>query len=167
MYLLLELRSKSLDQSLVELDLAERAALLASAPRQDALAVEEVAQVARQTDDRLAWLESFDAERTFNLRCESLTVESCFVELQNAHLLTLIDRFLPFPSLKHLAIESLFRLALRLKSCDSLLFNLLLFLLLLFGLCLLELLHCCSLLLGKFAQLCSFFFALFTALGLI
>ena len=79
MHLLLELRSKSSDQRLVELDLAERATLLASAPRQDTLAVEVVAQVAGQADDRLARLERFDAERAFSLRCEYLAIENRFI----------------------------------------------------------------------------------------
>ena len=79
MHLLLELRSKSSDQRLVELDLAERATLLAPAPRQDAPAVEVVAQVAGQADDRLARLERFDAERAFHLRCEHLAVKSRFI----------------------------------------------------------------------------------------
>ena len=74
------------DELLIETNLAQRAVLLASAPSQDAFAVEKVSDVAGQRDRLFPWLEVFHAKCTLIAPFEEIIIVGALVKSQNTKL---------------------------------------------------------------------------------
>ena len=78
------------DELFIEIDLAQRAAFLASAPSQDAFAVEKVSDVAGQRDRLFPWLEVFHAKCTLIASLEENFIVGALVETEDTKLSLLI-----------------------------------------------------------------------------
>ena len=74
------------NERLSELELAQWTVLLAPAPDKNALAVKEVAHVARQRDNFLTKLEALHAEGALFMRCKYTHVVFALVERQHTQL---------------------------------------------------------------------------------
>ena len=91
-----ELRLELADQFLGEVDLAQWAIPLVSAPGQNAIAMEKMANVARQSNDFLPNLKPLHAERALITPLERDAVKGGLVEAKHGHLTLLIELFLHF-----------------------------------------------------------------------
>ena len=78
------------DELLIEANLAQRAVLLASAPSQDAFAVEKVSDVAGQRDRLLPRLKVFHAKCTLIAPYEENIIVGALVETEDTKLSLLI-----------------------------------------------------------------------------
>ena len=116
----------------VESDLTKRTILLTSTPNKDTLAVEVVANVARQRNNRLSGFELFNTKGALAVRREPLFVISTFIEVQDAHFEASSSLFLSLLLRESLTFPRFARLSLCVKSGKSLISDLLLFPLLLF-----------------------------------
>ena len=155
------------NELLVEVDFAKWAILLISTPNKDAIAVEVVADIARQRNDWLAGLKFFNAKGALTMRRELLLVIGTLIKLQDAHLQASCSLFLPFLLRESLTLPSFADLSLCVEPGKTLISYLLLFPLLLLQLYLLEHFDSRALLLGSFSLFEPFFFCLLASLSFL